>query len=454
MENLRGFPAMERAWDFCRAHHMLPPPGGVMLCAVSGGRDSMALLHFLKTVSLQEGFALHAAHYNHHLRPTAGRDENLVRQYCRQRGIPLTCGGGDVAAWAREQGASLEDAARTLRYRFLEKTADAVGAERIATAHHVQDNAETVLLHLLRGSGLRGLGGIPPVRGRIVRPFLETDRRDIDAYVARQGIPYAEDETNADTAYTRNRLRREILPLLEKASPGCTGRIAAAAGLLREEEAHLTAECEALMPPPETTEEAALSLPAALLARQDAAMARRLVRETARRLGGELTAQQTQAVLALGSGGALDLPGGLQAFRRPHRLTLRRLPPPPGPLALRKGDQAWNGGMVRVAETADWEHLPPGCALAAEKVGGPLTIALWDGTGRLAVENGSRTVKRLFADRRIPAQQREEHPALYDGTGRLLAVLGVAADWGFRPRPGERAITVVWEKEERSHELL
>lgn len=451
MENLRGFPAMERALDFCRAHHMLPPPGGVMLCAVSGGRDSMALLHFLKTVSRREGFALHAAHYNHHLRPTADRDENLVRQYCRQREIPLTCGGGDVAAWARQQGASLEDAARTLRYRFLEETADAVGAERIATAHHVQDNAETVLLHLLRGSGLRGLGGIPPVRGRIVRPFLETDRRDIDAYVAREEIPYTEDETNADTAYTRNRLRWEILPLLEEASPGCTGRIAAAAGLLREEEAHLTAECKALLPS-ETGD--VIRLPATLLGQQDAAMRRRLVREGARRLGGELTAQQTQAVLELGSGGSLDLPGGLQAFRQSHRLTLRRLPPPPEPLALRRGEQVWNGGVVRVEETAQWEHLPPGCALAAEKVSGPLTIAPWDGTGRLTVENGSRTVKRLFADRKIPAHRRGEHPALYDGAGRLLAVLGVAADWEFRPRPGERAMTVVWEREERSHELL
>lgn len=444
-------PALAKARDFCREKDMLPPAGGVMLCAVSGGRDSMALLSFLEQLAAEKGFILHAAHYNHMLRPTADRDEDFVRLWCADRHIPLACGTCDVRAWAREQGASLEDAARTLRYRFLEETADAVGAERIATAHHVQDNAETVLLHLLRGSGLRGLGGIPPVRGRIVRPFLETDRRDIDAYVAREEIPYTEDETNADTTYTRNRLRWEILPLLEEASPGCTGRIAAAAGLLREEEAHLTAECKALLPS-ETGD--VIRLPATLLGQQDAAMRRRLVREGARRLGGELTAQQTQAVLELGSGGSLDLPGGLQAFRQSHRLTLRRLPPPPEPLALRRGEQTWNGGVVRVEETAQWEHLPPGCALAAEKVSGPLTIAPWDGTGRLTVENGSRTVKRLFADRKIPAHRRGEHPALYDGAGRLLAVLGVAADWEFRPRPGERAMTVVWEGEERSHELL
>ena len=444
--------ALARARAFCREKGMLPPPGGVMLCAVSGGRDSMALLCFLETLAAEEGFPLRAAHYNHHLRRSADRDEEFVRRWCAGRSIPLTCGGGDVAAWARERGLSLEDAARSLRYRFLEETAAALGAERIATAHHVQDNAETVLLHLLRGSGLRGLGGIPPVRGRIVRPFLETDRRDIEAYIEENHIPYVEDETNADGAYTRNRLRLSVMPLLEELAPGCTGRIAAAAALLRAEEAHLADECAALLPPAGETE---IELPTAVLGAQDAAMGRRLVRAMAQRLGGELSARQTDAVLALGSGGLLDLPGGLQAFRQPHRLVVRRLPPPPEPLALHEGRQPWDGGTVRVAVTAE---SPPaqetGAVLSADRVAGPLTIAPWDGAGRLAVENGSRTVKRLFADRGIPLHRREEHPALYDGAGRLVAVLGVAADWDLRPRPGERTLAVVWEKEEKDRELL
>ena len=120
-----------------------------------------------------------------------------------------------------------EDAARTLRYAFLEGAARDMGADRIATAHHREDNAETVLLHLLRGAGLQGLSGIPPVRGKIVRPLLEAGRADIDAYVERNGLPYVEDESNRDTAYTRNRLRLEVLPLLEEIVPGCGGRIAA-----------------------------------------------------------------------------------------------------------------------------------------------------------------------------------------------------------------------------------
>ena len=444
-------PALAKARDFCREKDMLPPAGGVMLCAVSGGRDSMALLSFLEQLAAEKGFILHAAHYNHMLRPTADRDEDFVRLWCADRHIPLACGTCDVRAWAREQGASLEDAARTLRYRFLEETADRVGGQRIATAHHVQDNAETVLLHLLRGTGLRGLGGIAPVRGRVVRPFLETDRRDIDAYVEENNIPYVEDESNADIAFARNRLRIEVMPLLEKLAPGSTARIAGAAAILREEENHLAQESAGLLPP---AEEDKISLPVNTLMSRDLAIRRRLVRSMAQQLGVGLTAAQTDAVLALGSGGFLDLPDGLQAYRQAHRLTLRRLSPPPEPLELHAGKQLWGGHTVRVAVTA--EGLPPegnSAALSADKITGPLTIAAWDGTGRLAVENGSRSIKRLFADQGIPADQREEHPALYCD-GKPVAVLGVAVDWAFRSQPGEKTITVVWEKEERGHELL
>lgn len=444
-------PTLAKARDFCREKDMLPPAGGVMLCAVSGGRDSMALLSFLEQLAAEKGFILHAAHYNHMLRPTADRDEDFVRLWCADRHISLACGTCDVRAWAREQGASLEDAARTLRYRFLEETADRVGAQRIATAHHVQDNAETVLLHLLRGTGLRGLGGIAPVRGRVVRPFLETDRRDIDAYVEENNIPYVEDESNADIAFARNRLRIEVMPLLEKLAPGSTARIAGAAAILREEENHLAQESAGLLPP---AEEDKISLPVNTLMSRDLAIRRRLVRSMAQQLGVGLTAAQTDAVLALGSGGFLDLPDGLQAYRQAHRLTLRRLSPPPEPLELHAGKQLWGGHTVRVAVTA--EGLPPegnSAALSADKITGPLTIAAWDGTGRLAVENGSRSIKRLFADQGIPADQREEHPALYCD-GKPVAVLGVAVDWAFRSQPGEKTITVVWEKEERGHELL
>ena len=238
-------PLAWRVWSYARKWNMLD---GLVLCAVSGGRDSMVMLHLLSALGAEGSFRIAAAHFNHRLRPAADRDEAFVRDWCREQGIPLTCGAGDARGFACREGLSVEDAARKLRYAFLESAARDMGADHIATAHHREDNAETVLLHLLRGTGLQGLGGIAPVRGAIVRPLLETSRAEIDAYAARNSVPYVEDESNRDTRFTRNRLRLEVLPLLEEISPGCTVRIAAAAELLREENEHLRREAEALAP--------------------------------------------------------------------------------------------------------------------------------------------------------------------------------------------------------------
>jgi len=431
---------MRRVEAFCKKWDMLPP-GELVLCAVSGGRDSMALLHLLTSMAEAGGFAVAAAHYNHHLRPTADRDEAFVRDWCCAHGVALTCGSGDVLARAKETGQSVEEAARSLRYAFLEETALALGASRIATAHHLQDNAETVLLNLLRGTGLRGLTGIPPVRGRIVRPLLETDRGEIECYIVENDIPFVEDETNAETIYTRNRLRLELMPQLEAFLPGCTGRIAATASLLWEDEESLRRRAEALLPPAEGDNE--ISIPVPLLQKQDEAIARRLVRLMAQRLGVSLSREQTLAVLSLGSGGHMDLPAGLAACRQPHRLTLARKKQPPQPMELHVGRQRWGDFLVELAEG--------GCAgentisLAAERLVGELTIGLWDGTGRMAVENGSRSIKRLFADRGIPVERRDCHPALYC-QGEVIAVFGVATDAGFWPREGERTLTISLQK--------
>lgn len=425
---------VKRAGDFCR--QMLPAEGTV-LCAVSGGRDSMALLHILLRLAEGTGLAVAAAHFNHRLRPTADRDERFVRDWCGEHGVPFLAGSGDVRSCAG--GTGVEDAARKLRYAFLEEAADRLGACRIATAHHRDDNAETVLLHLLRGTGLRGLCGIPPVRGRIIRPLLEISRGEIDAYVAENRIPYVEDETNGDTAYTRNRLRLEALPLLEEISPGCTGRIAAAGGLLREEEEHLQREADALLPAGDGRE---IVLPAPVLKRQDTAMGRRLVRTMGLRLGVTLTRRQVEAVLRLSTGGMVSLPGGLCGVRLAHRLLLRKTEVLPPPLRLEPGRQRWGPWLVTLRQAQPPESWGPD-TLALDAAAGELTVGAWDGTGRLAVENGSRTLKRLFLDCGISAQRRWEHPVLYAG-GRPAAALGVAVDRDLAPRAGRPCLTVTF----------
>ena len=221
--------------------HMLPEKGGVILCAVSGGRDSICLLDYLHTLGQERGFTAAAGHLNHLMRPTAQRDEDFVRSFCARRGIPFYTERADVYALCGTWGLTVEETGRRARYEFLQRTAEAIGAEKIATAHHQNDLAETVLLQLLRGTGPQGLTGIPPVRGNIVRPLLDTPRRDIERYIAEHELAYVTDETNGDTAYARNRLRLEIWPELEGINPRAAEHIACTADILRREDAYLDA---------------------------------------------------------------------------------------------------------------------------------------------------------------------------------------------------------------------
>ena len=165
--------------DLIQTYDMLPS-GGTVLCAVSGGADSMCLLAWLLELGPKYGCAVAAAHYNHGLRGAQGdADEAFVRDWCAGHSVPFYAGRGDVASAAKEHGWSIEEAGRNLRYAFLSETAEQIGALRVATAHNRGDNAETVLLNLIRGTGLTGLSGIAPVRGIFVRPLLDTPRQEI-----------------------------------------------------------------------------------------------------------------------------------------------------------------------------------------------------------------------------------------------------------------------------------
>ena len=419
--------------------------GKTVLCALSGGRDSMALFHLCLKLGAEHGFAVAAAHYNHCLRETADRDEAFVRSFCEKKGVPLIVGRGDVAALAETEKTSVEDAARIMRYHFLEETADELGADFIATAHHADDNAETLLLHLLRGAGLQGLCGIPPVRGRIIRPLLSVDRAAINAYIAENSIPFVEDETNGETVYERNRLRHELFPLLEELSPGSTGRIATAAERLRADHACLERQAEELLPLPSENGETELSR--SLLRSRDAAIAVRLVRLAARRFGIELTAAQADSVLALRTGAMLSLPDGVRAAAEKNIVRFYRVPTPPSPLSLRPGTQRWGEYIVSLSET-DGEIESDENVIALRGDVGELTIAAWNGIGRLTVDNGSRTVKRLLADHGIGAPRQENRPAIFSGCA-LIAVFGAGVDLGARPFAGETKKVITLAKEDK-----
>jgi tRNA(Ile)-lysidine synthase len=221
------------------------PPGGRVVVALSGGPDSVALLHILRELETQRELVVAGtAHFNHRLRAEASDgDEAFCREIAARLGVILEVGSGDVRALAREQKRSIEDAARQLRYAFLAEAARRVGGEAVAIGHSRDDQAETFLLRLIRGSGTRGLGGIRPKAGLFVRPLIDISRDALRQFAAERGLTFREDATNADVAVPRNRIRHELLPYLEREfSPGIVDVLSREAALARDDDDRLEAE--------------------------------------------------------------------------------------------------------------------------------------------------------------------------------------------------------------------
>lgn len=214
--------------------------GQTVLCAVSGGADSVALLRALCTLQETMHIAVCACHVEHGIRgEEAQRDADFAQQLFESLQVPYRIVHCDVPAEAQKRGIGWEEAARILRYAALQETADALHAQKIATAHTLDDNLETMLFHLARGAGAKGLGGIPPTRGQIIRPLLGVTREQIEAYLQTLSQAFVTDSTNLSNAYTRNRIRHEIVPILRQINPKCAQAAGRAAQSLREDASYL-----------------------------------------------------------------------------------------------------------------------------------------------------------------------------------------------------------------------
>ena len=392
---------------FMEQWHMLPPPGGTVLVAVSGGRDSMCLLHYLHALGRERDFTVAAGHLNHAMRPEADSDEAFVRDFCRRLDIPFYTQKLPVYEMAAAWGLTVEETGRRARYDFLEQTADAIGADRIATAHHRNDQAETVLLHLLRGTGPQGLGGIPPVRGRYIRPLLQTPREEVEQYNARHGIGHVEDSTNRDLSYGRNRLRLSVWPELEKIHPAVRENIARCAELTRQESEFLDALAARRLPPRGT------EIPCAVLLCAPPVLQRRMIRLLMSRLPAgkkDVGAEHIEAAVRLAqAGGVLHLPSGIEVLCRSGIFCLRMEGKAPPPMALTPGENRWGSWTITLSR-----QRPEGESTALKYGGEPLSVRRWQGTDRLTLpgSRGSRSLKRLFLDSGILPEERDTLPVI------------------------------------------
>ena len=414
-----------------------------VLAAVSGGLDSMCLLYFLRA----EGYDVSCAHFNHRLRgEEAARDEEFVRVWCEKEGIPFFSGSGDVRAHARTRHISEEEAARELRHAFLRETADALHAQ-LALAHHADDNAETVLLNLARGTDLRGLCGMKPKQGGIVRPFLEQTREELAAYAQAHGIPHVEDRTNADpNAAARNYLRLEIMPRLRVLNPRAAEHIAAAARSLTALDDAVAQNADALLASAGRTP-SRISLPLDLFRAADEAVQVRALLRMADLLGigrRDIGREQLHAILALaqkdGAERQLSLPRGALVRIGRDGISMAVQCAPPGSAVLSPNvPLRWGQYELTLLPAPDGEGL----ALRAPENGETLCVSRCDAGAylTLAGANGARSVKRLCLDRRIPIAQRDQLPALFLG-GRLAAVYRLGTDRSFLPEEGAPACFV------------
>lgn len=216
-----------------------------VVLAVSGGPDSMFLLDVCRRV-LEKGQIL-AAHFNHHVRKDSAVDEGIVRAYCAKHGIAFMLGSADIPRKAQMAKKGLEETGRIARYAFLERVRKKEKAAYILTAHHADDQIETILLHFIRGSGVHGLTGMPMLSGRILRPLLGVTKKEILAYLKAKKIRYATDSTNLVSDTSRNLLRLEVIPLIEKINPGFAKTILHSSALSSDLSVFLSDEAEAFL---------------------------------------------------------------------------------------------------------------------------------------------------------------------------------------------------------------
>jgi len=316
----------------------MPAPEETILVGLSGGADSVALLDALIQLRRRRRFIVEAAHLDHRLRPDSADDVAFCREVCRRLDVPLHAGEADVHARARRERGGLEQAARKERYAYLKDVATDRGAARIAVAHTRDDQAETLLLHLIRGAGRTGLGAMRARVGLLIRPLLGVSRDAVVAHLTERGLPWREDATNADLTLLRNRVRHELLPYLEaRFNPSLRQGLARTASLLADEAALLLLEAGRLLDRISCREGEVLVVDRRALADAPLALGRLAVREALVRTGGlgRVGAVHVERILALArkanaSGRTIGLPGGREVRYRQGELRLGPCPPAGG----------------------------------------------------------------------------------------------------------------------------
>ena len=372
--------------------------GDKIVCAVSGGADSMALLWALYLLKEEWDLDISAAHFNHHLRGAeSDRDEAFVREFCDGYGIPLHVGSGHIIPGKK----GLEAAARDARYAFLRSLPG-----KIATAHTADDNAETLLMHLVRGTGLKGLGGIMPQNGNVIRPMLSITRQEIEDFLAEYAVDHITDSSNNGDDFLRNRIRHHVMPLLKEENPRLSQNLSAMALRLRQDEEALTQQA-AFEGAPQV--EVLRNMAPAVRARA----LEKFLKDSGVKEPEAVHIRQADALVFSDNPSAkANFPGGLIIGRKYDILTVVCADTGEIPYRIRC-DVA-----EEIINTTDTFTVVPV---------GEVYIRSRQSGDAIRLPGGTKTLKKLLIDRKIPAAERSRIPVLCDDLG-ILAVGGIGVN--------------------------
>ena len=448
-----------------RQYGMLSP-GDRVVVAVSGGPDSICLLRALRDLSLHYGISLHVAHLDHQFRGEgSAADARFVEGLAKDLGLPATIGRRDVPAYCAERGLSAQAGAREVRYAFLKEIAGTIRADKVAVGHTMNDQAETFLMRIIRGAGMEGLSAIPPVRQDIIRPLIGVTRDEVLAYLREHGQDFVTDPSNLKPVYARNRIRQDVLPVLERVNPRIVETLAAEAALLRDEDSVIARALGDRLPTVLQRDGYSLRIDREAFNALPPALRRRALRHAVLLAAGEgscgLSSVQTDEALAFMesalTGRALDLPGGLVLSREYHALVIRAREQEQEfciTLAV-PGTTAVPGAFLSV-ECAVQDFLPAPDSDSGEnnlwqavfdydKMNLPLYVRSRRPGDRFqpaGMGGGSKKLQDYFVDEKVPRTKRISIPLLATEK-HVVWIMGMRTDGRFLPDAATEKVLVV-----------
>lgn len=425
--------------------HMLEA-GDTVVVGVSGGPDSVCLLDVLRRLAEESSFGLQVVHINHGLRQEAGEEEQYVRQLCIQWKLPCRVFHKDIRAYAEAEGCSVEEAGRNYRYQCFRQVMKECGADRIAVAHHLNDRAETMLFHMVRGTGMRGMSGIPAIRDAVIRPLFQISRQEIIDYLEQEQIRYYIDSSNASNEYARNRIRNQVMPILDTVNEQAAAHMAAAADAAGEYWRYVEEEAIREESVCVRMEEGMTLLEADAFQRYAPLLQRHIIYRAMHRLCGtardleQVHVEQVRQLFAKQVGKQIKLPYEMTAERTYDGVRLRS-----GETGVRQTEAGWEPACVRIpgitkipgmgsiickrmpmnkdieiskkcyTKLLDYDKICEALLIRTPKPGDYL----------IADAQGSRKkLSRYFIDTKIPKEARASMPVLAAGS-RVYWIIGM-----------------------------